>query len=514
MQSHARRGADFWLDLTRAGIRRSAFGLMALFAIAPAGAQTRGVVGPASQPARVGGRTVVVIPRAGAPSRASTPARGGTAASPPGVVIPGRHDLVPGTAAPPVAPTPAVQAIITQLGDDDFSKRESATDALVQMGPSIIPQLRGAMTENLPPEAFVRLDNTIKRLDSMSQVWASSITIHEHNVPLINVLRQLAYQSDADIVVNGQDDKLNTLAMSLDLDNANYWDALRQITDAAKLSPMMVNDHLQLDAGPPPYGAVQYRPRFKGPSTIAGPFFIQPLQTDMSRSVDYDTGKKSSQVSMRVALFCEPKLMIVGNRLDFSNCQATDDHDQLLIPMRDVQPFSAGQGRAAWFLSMGLAERPGMGGQFNSVKGVVTLDAESVAHVVKINDLAAAAGKSIKAGDSTITVAAVNPANGNQPWIIEVQIASPAVDASQIGLDPSREFLNAMKLTDDKDQPLETQLNAAGGGPSPMGIVTVVRMIVRAGVPATLNIDVPSAPVHMSVPFELKKVDVPVNPPS
>lgn len=57
-----------------------------------------------------------------------------------------------------------VQALVRQLGDDDFETRERATRQLEAIGPDAVPALRHAFANDTSPEVRLRADRLLKRI--------------------------------------------------------------------------------------------------------------------------------------------------------------------------------------------------------------------------------------------------------------------------------------------------------------------------------------------------------------
>lgn len=81
-----------------------------------------------------------------------------------GISLGGRAMAAP-TTAPSDASNPDVSTLIQQLGDDDFSVRESAGEKLIEMGPAAKDALQQAAS-SADPEERTRAAELLKRLDT------------------------------------------------------------------------------------------------------------------------------------------------------------------------------------------------------------------------------------------------------------------------------------------------------------------------------------------------------------
>jgi len=166
---------------------------------------------------------------------------------------------------PPASqPVPRVAALVRQLASPSLTTREVAERSLLALGPTILPQLRYAFTQEqavakqadaarpAQSQTFLRgfgqvhhppselqsrpasyiLPILIERLDQTRLTTPTSITLHLADAPLADILREFAHQLNVDlsavaISFSGHPpdnalDWLETTHTSVQLDHASF----------------------------------------------------------------------------------------------------------------------------------------------------------------------------------------------------------------------------------------------------------------------------------------------------
>jgi len=427
------------------------------------------------------------------------------------LVIPGRHDA--STTQPTTRPTPEVQALIDQLGEDSFAKRMAANDALTDMGQAIEPQLRGALEQKLSPEAANSLQTLVKKFDELDLYGPSIITIHAKEAPLRKVLEDFARQCDADVVVNG--DTALTLVksstISIDLDHATFWDSMKQIEKFCSI-PMSVGGnqvHFGQIAAVPTALAIT-----DAPGTTVGPFFIQPQQCMITRIQTYGA-QATGTVNLRLALNCEPKMTVVNNQITCSQIQNIDDRGHTLVATTSIinqqVVGTLGNSRVGWIIYDSFREVPDMGSHLKTIKADMKLSFQTGHKTVDIPDLIHAAGLTRDLAGGMLVVKDVTNANG--AFRVELTFTSPlnvATATAAIANNPtgSAEFL------DENGRQLTAQTTTTSRSiNNNMSTWTWTAVIPAAnGTPTTLRYETTTDSRDMNVALELHDIELPVGP--
>jgi hypothetical protein len=244
--------------------------------------------------------------------------------------------LAGATTRPATQPAPSVSALVTDLSSPDFSVRQEAEKKLSDMGSSIEPALRAALRANVSDEARARLGHVLQQFD-LCKVLHASITMHYANAPLAKILKDFASQAGADL---GTGDPalvpyLSGHTATLDLNNADFWSAMKELNAATgfepcigpggmTLSPQDVN----LSGGSLPFLNPEAR-------VFAGVLVIPFPVIENRVGVNQPVGE--SMISVGVHVIPEPKLHVVGIVREDWVQECVDDTGQSLTPIGGIR---------------------------------------------------------------------------------------------------------------------------------------------------------------------------------
>src|SRR3954464_631927 len=84
--------------------------------------------------------------------------------------------------------TDEIQALVKQLSNDNYQKRQAAQDQLVRFGAGARPFLEQLLKESNDPEARTRAEAALQQMDEDKSAGPSLITIHAKDAPVENVI--------------------------------------------------------------------------------------------------------------------------------------------------------------------------------------------------------------------------------------------------------------------------------------------------------------------------------------
>jgi hypothetical protein len=147
--------------------------------------------------------------------------------------------------------------------------------------------------------------------------------MHLQSAPLAAVLKDFAIQSNADVVLRGQPAidaaKPGASLVTIDIDHASFWDALRAINKFAKLPVSIHGTQLWLGGAEEPEAALKSLDGFAN-----GPFLIHPLRAEFSRTYNFQTKPSRGWTYIECDFIPEPRFADP----DFIECREmifTDD---------------------------------------------------------------------------------------------------------------------------------------------------------------------------------------------
>ncbi|HJZ57145.1 MAG TPA: hypothetical protein VKE74_19400 [Gemmataceae bacterium] len=155
---------------------------------------------------------------------------------------------------PPPASADDITALVAQLGNVDFAKREAAEKALSAIGEPALPAIRAACaSEN--PEVARRAERLVaritQRVENEKLLAPKFVTINAENLPLRNVLADLSAQSKYRVELGLETTgALPGKRVTVKTGRVPFWEAVLAICDAADLRIASVAGFIASDAPP------------------------------------------------------------------------------------------------------------------------------------------------------------------------------------------------------------------------------------------------------------------------
>lgn len=413
-------------------------------------------------------------------------------------------------AAPATEPAD-VGALIANLSNDQFSVRESAEQSLEAMGPVVEPQIRDMLKQDLSDEARARLQHILDHFEDVRALHAQ-ITMHYTNAPLGQVLNDLAGQCGGDLEV--RDPPLTSYAqartISVDLDNADFWHALKTICDAGALAPQIRPNVAGLSLIPSegrvpiPINMVNF---FSPYSRITGGLLIAPRNCAEAGSYNYGLDRSDrSSVMLMIDVVAEPKMSIIGelNTDWLKQCEDEKGHS-LATPMQ-VQPLFYANLRPRqmwWQLRVSLTPTPDMGTKIAILRGEFKVFVQTKAENFEIDNLSAA--QSVTKTDGDLTVIVHNIEKTPPTYRLDISLQGPGVRAG----DPAvNELISSLEVLDDTGQPMQRQMFRSGASAGGLDL-SMGYFAVGNNAPAKLRWGRTLEKRRISVPFELDNLPLP-----
>jgi hypothetical protein len=305
-------------------------------------------------------------------------------------------------------PADSISALIAQLSDPVFGVREKAEQMLEAMGPTIAGELRDAERTNLPDETRARIEHILARFEEQQALHAS-VTLHYEKAPMLTVLNDFAGQAggrlgiDEPLVVKFAQGR----KVSVDLDEADFWQAMRVVTRATGLATCIGVNGVAFSPFPGRAGLpVNLSNRY---AVTKGGLLIMPLGLQDLRRIDYGTGQTTEVMSLPVGVYAEPKMHIVGMMDPNWLKVCVDDKGNSLIskiPERRFFPgfvVQRGMRQWSWMLQANLHQMPDMGTQIAQLKGELNFSAQTRGTTLEIDDITNPQTPPARDGMTTIT---------------------------------------------------------------------------------------------------------------
>jgi hypothetical protein len=218
-----------------------------------------------------------------------------------------------------------VLQLVERLDAPKMEAQKAAEDALVKLGPRILPFLPEPTKSTSPArkERLERIRAALRETEDESNLGAAKVTLQGQGIRLTEAIQKLQAQSGNAITDLREQMGAAVTNPALDLDIAGkpFFEALDAIARKAEVTPYFAtgDSTIGLMAGAPPASAlVQY----------SGPFRITLKQITTVR--DFQTGMASANVQLEVAW--EPRLRPMLLALDTDELAITDDRGREIEP--------------------------------------------------------------------------------------------------------------------------------------------------------------------------------------
>jgi hypothetical protein len=440
--------------------------------------------------------------------------------------------------SPATAPIAAVDAasVLRRLASDDWKQRQAAEKELVRLGDDALPAIDAMLKGNgkLDAETRARLEGARRQIEEDRALGGTYVTLHLKDAAPADAVAALAKVARGPLRTYPDNlfDHGQWPRVTMDIERAPFWDALRQLCDRVGLAPNGWNDGLRLM----PNGG-DGEGQFDGPASIDGPFLIVANEVHHNRSVRLAGGAGGAVAAradeddfgVQLAAFAEPKLTVLSCSETVILDEAVDDHGNSLRPedavpgvIEDVGVFVTNRG-TVWDLQAPLrypAKNPGT--KIARLRGSVTFTIRSAAETIEIGDpLRATAATTRVVNGVTIEIQPLRKEqvpNGGEGKGYELKLSLtggatiPGLgrpDAAQLTVQ------HGLRLLDDKGHAFHTR---SFGSSSTDGRRTDYRLVYvggrdedgePTGEPAKLVWEIPTGTKTRKAKFELKDLPMP-----
>ena len=413
-------------------------------------------------------------------------------------------------------PSDAVPGLIAQLGTSEFGVREQAEEKLSAMGPAIEPQLRQALNSNLSDEARTRLNDLLSRLDEAMALHAR-VTMHYTDAPVKKILDDFAAQAGGDLGVG--DPPVATFTQgrvaSVDLDNADFWQALRAVSDASGLKPWIGQSGLTLA---PEIGRAIMQIDFSSPyAQSSGGLFFVPRDCNETRTIRYEANQRFSNMALVIDVVPEPKLHVLGAMgMNWLKECVDEKGNSLVAPefaRRANFPLGMmnvrGPRQAFWPIAANLRDVPGMGTKIARLRGELPISVQTRSQIFEIDDITHARDLTKSDGQMNVTVLGCSRMNLN--YRVDLACTGIGMNMAEQSI---QDLMNSIEIVDDQGQIISRQsvipqLRVINGGGVPQTINLTIIFQPTQNTPAKLRWETTLEQKRLSVPFELHDIPLP-----
>lgn len=355
-------------------------------------------------------------------------------------------------------PAESISRLISQLSDPAFAVREEAEKALTAMGPGIEGQLRDAERQNLPDETRARLEEIIGRFEEATSLHAT-ITMHYKNAPVSQVVEDFANQAGSRM---GIDDPMVVKFMSkgttsIDIDDADFWKALRQVCRMTHLGAAVGASGVELTAFG--RGGMQID-IFNRHTVDTGGLLIVPQGLQELKRIDWSSDKTSRMMPLTMMVFAEPKMHVIGMVDQNWMKECVDDKGNSLMTTQAQRRFFPGfmlqRGFQQWGWNLGgmLNMTADMGSEIARLRGELRFSAQTKGATLEIDDILSQQPASTRDGTGLITL--LNCTKIGINYRLTVRFEGVTMNSPEF-----LDFANSAKLVDDAGGSDAAELSSA-----------------------------------------------------
>lgn len=244
--------------------------------------------------------------------------------------------------APPVKGSPSHDELVRQLGDNDFRRRDAATDQLLAAGAAALPALRRAL--NHPdPEIRKRVGELVPTIETAALMSPKRVTLKVENKTLKMILDEVTRQTGFKIEHWANNPNQG---YSFSFTNTPFWEALDRICQETGMVVQQGygDDRLRLQQQDAQVPFIRHE----------GPFRYTANGFQHYRNIDFSLIGKGAPPSRRTetltftfSVFVEPRLPLLGMGEVKLNAAFDSEKNSMLVAANgpaDANEFVGGRG--------------------------------------------------------------------------------------------------------------------------------------------------------------------------
>jgi hypothetical protein len=411
-------------------------------------------------------------------------------------------------ATQPVAAGPSADSFLPRLGSDAWQKRQEAVEELVRMGEDARPIIHELLGRQLADaETRTRLEAALAQIDENRVTGPSFITMHMKDAAAKSVFADLSRQCYVELKPWPENlfDQAGIPKITIDIDRKPFWEAMNLIADKTGIDLRPYNNE----------GVRLMRGGFRmnSPfSVVQGPFLVVATQiTRTQTEMLANGGGSSSDFSMQMMVYSEPKLHVLSSSAAVTLEEVTDDAGNSLVPTSlDNRGYYGGAG-GCWnlFAQLKFPDHPGK--TIARFKGSGGFLIQTRSQQVQIPDVKNVHEITRVVGDMPILFHDLKKNAGT--WQLRFGANPQAFGPNRWG-QLQQSVQQNLQLLDDKGQPLDHRGMSSSGNNNGVEFTLMFSADARpnggsSGDPAKLFWEVPTASREIRVPFDFKDLPMP-----
>lgn len=353
----------------------------------------------------------------------------------------------------------------------------------------------------------------------------TQITMHLKDVTYREILADLSRQSGIVVKARNQDEAARLKKYSIDIENQNFWQAIRSIGEVLKLYPQPWGANRELTMAP------GYAAYWRGATQFSAPLMsLMVRQIERTHYVNFASPENADpaqaapnapRVELNSLVVVDPKLRSLGTTARYTVTEAVDEKGVSLMT-------ETAEGRMyreiplLWQGQFQLKYRPNMGRKLSRLRGSLRFFVVARSELWENNDVNIAKGatKTVKVGrrEETYTVDSIEKEGNGYRVKIAVSrkteaapVPEEATPEAQQLRQARRELVQWMRLTDEAGNAYQGRYADSSDDVQEF-VFSSNRQSpddVKIGPAKKLSIDIPVEIRELTVPIEFKYLVLP-----
>jgi hypothetical protein len=411
-----------------------------------------------------------------------------------------------------------IDALLKQLADGDANSLGEVQRQLAAVGYDLLPRLEKLTSDSAPAATRDRALAVERAILEAGLSQPTFVTMHYTKVPPQKVFDDLCKQAHTGFLVSPANLFDQAAGVTINVDRQPFWNVMFNLCNQAGVSPQQMNQDATVTLVRGGMGIPGMPvPQIGARGVVCGPLFLNASHIMLNSSIDLaDPKKVQNSFTMNLLAYVEPKIRIFQNASNFKLESAVDDRGNNLIGGEENQRMWGGGSGWVWNFSCMLRYPDHPGSKIASMKGSLTVLAQTHFESVAFADIQNAKGASKSARGRKVILNSFSRVDNDQFTVSASLLKDGYNNADWERLVQQAD--SGVRLLD-ADGRSFARLNSGGGSATADRVTytwTFRRLNFRGlqndltpGEPTRFVWDIPTDLKEITLPFELKDVPMP-----
>lgn len=402
-----------------------------------------------------------------------------------------------------------VEALVRELGDENWLTRQKAQDELLMLGGEARPRIEQLRREAQDPEVRTRIDALLEQMEEMRLVGVSIVTIRARDAHPRDVLNELARQAHVTIRTSPANlwASKDWPRVTLAVDRQPFWAVFPDVCARAGVAPQSsvgTDRQITVAVEDPSARALAARK-----SVTGGPFLLTMNNLTFTRSLELNAQQNIRRdVRMQFTAYPEPKMRVLQGSSSARLTEVVDENGKSMLGGGGLgTDYLTTRADWAWTLSAVFQPPVECGKVIKKLKGSARFVVQARSEQIEIDKVMDAKNQSRQLAGRRITLKEVKQNGALYTATITLHTAGVA-GAEWTYQGPNQQ--NVFRLVDKEGQAFMRQVtNPTVARTAETMDITVQFRADEGQEPAKLVWEVPVEMREIVVPFEFNDIPLP-----